>query len=187
MIKDHRSSYLRSFAFAFLAWITPLAASAATVRGTTGAFAVWITAPEAAPKPATVDVHNKNRTFDPAAIVISQGSTVRFPNDDNFYHSIYSDGNVDPFDIGFYGPGPGKTVDFPKAGIVELHCHVHAYMHGTIIVADGPYALASNGSYEIDNVPPGKHTLHTWVPLIGEKTYSVIVPTATSSVTFDDR
>ena len=160
---------------------------AATVHGFTGATAVWITALDAVPKPTTVDVHNVNRTFNPPVIIIGQGSSVRFPNDDSFYHSIYSESKADPFDIGFYGPGPGKTVDFLKPGIIELHCHIHAYMHGTIIVADGPFQLVSGTSYELDNVPPGKRVLHTWVPLIGEKTHEINVPSASANVMYDDR
>ena len=158
---------------------------AAVVHGTTSASAVWITAPEALPSPATVDVHNVNRTFNPPLIIIGQGSTVRFPNDDSFYHSIYSDSKADPFDIGFYGPGPGKTVDFARPGIIDLHCHIHAYMHGTIIVADGPFQLVTGSSYELDNVPAGKRVLHTWIPLFGEKTKIVNVPSANANVTFD--
>ena len=187
MTKAHRSNCLRSALIALALVASPLATRAATIHGATSAVVVWITAPTAIPKPTTVDVHNKNRTFDPPVVVIAQGSSVRFPNDDSFYHSIYSDSTIDPFDIGFYGPGPGKTVDFPKPGIINLHCHIHTYMHGTVIVTDGPFAMASNGNYEIDNVPAGKHTLHTWVPLFGEKKFTVTVPAGDSNVTFDDR
>ena len=113
-IRAHQSNFRRN-AIALLAlFFLPTQSFAATVHGTTDASVVWVTAPETLPQPKVVDVHNQDRTFLPPFIVITQGSSVRFPNDDPFLHSIYSDSAADPFDIGFYASGPGKTVDFLK-------------------------------------------------------------------------
>lgn len=161
-------------------------AAAATVRGQTNAAVVWISAPKALPKPIEAVLTNQDRTFIPPLVVIPAGSTVRFPNNDPFYHSIYSTSPADPFDIGFYGTGPGKVVHFPNPGVIDVHCHIHASMHATIIVADGPYALISDGTFELDNVPPGKHTLHLWDAQDGERTRDVDVP-ATGDLTVDTR
>ena len=127
----------------------PLAASAATIHGATDADVVWVSAPKAAPKPIEGVLTNQNRSFIPPLIVIPVGSTMRFPNEDPFFHSIYSTSPADPFDIGFYDTGPGKTVPFPNPGIIDVHCHIHASMHATIIVADGPYAQSANGTYTL--------------------------------------
>lgn len=176
-IKDPHLNFHRSTALAALFFAAVSAhAAAATVRGQTAATVVWISAPKAAPKPVEGVLTNRDRTFVPPLLVIPAGSTVRFPNDDPFYHSIYSTSPADPFDIGFYGTGPGKVVPFPNPGIIDVHCHVHASMHATIVVVDGPYALAAGGKFELDGVPPGKHTLHEWDLQNGERTRDVDVP-----------
>ena len=105
-------------------------------------------------------MHNINRTFTPASIVVPVGSQVRFPNDDPFEHSIYSADRVNGFDIGYYGTGPGKYVTFSHAGVVQVRCHIHAYMHGLIVVASGPFAQVTGGTYQISNVPAGEYTVH---------------------------
>ena len=172
-MKVHRFNYLHRSVAAFALLLAPPAAQAATLHGSSDAQVVWVSAPDAIPAPTTVEMHNKDRSFIPDLVVIAQGSSVRFPNDDSFFHSIYSDAKPDEFDIGFYGPGPGKTVDFRNPGIVDVHCHIHASMHGTIVVTDGPFALVSNGAYTIANVPPGKRTVHSWSLQNGEKTTTV--------------
>jgi plastocyanin len=186
-IKAHQFNFRHSAIALIALFALPIPSLAATIHGTTDASVVWVSAPDALPKPGVFDVHNQDREFLPPLTVIPQGSSVRFPNDDPFLHSIYSASPADPFDIGFYANGPGKTVDFPKAGIIDLHCHIHASMHGTIVVTDGPYALAANGAYSVSNVPAGKHVLHAWDETHGERTMNITVPNASSNLTQDVR
>jgi plastocyanin len=186
-IRVRPSSFRRSLLLALLAAATPGIVSAATVHGSTDAAVVWVSAPDAIPQGGDTEMRNRNRTFIPPYVVIPVGAQIRFPNDDPFYHSIYSDSPADTFDIGYYGPGPGKLVTFTQPGILQVHCHIHASMHATIIVADGPYAVASSGSYTLANVPAGKHTLHAWDPAHGDRTMTVDVPSANADVTLDVR
>ena len=130
-------------------------------------------------------MRNKEKAFVPDVLVVPVGSSVRFPNEDPFFHSIYSDSKIDPFDIGYYGPGPGKSVLFAQPGVIAVHCHIHASMHATIVVTDGPFATSEGGRYEIDGVPPGKHALHAWDPTHGERTLSIVVPANDATVTMD--
>src|SRR5580658_8784315 len=134
------SSLLSTLALALAA--LPLVTHAATIRGNTDEAVLWVSGQPSAIKPADTEMRNRDRTFIPPYVVIATGSSVTFPNDDPFYHSIYSDSKNDPFDIGYYGNGPGKSVTFTVPGIVDVHCHIHASMHATIIVVDGPYTVA---------------------------------------------
>ncbi len=150
-------------------------AGASTYRGTlVQPGVVWISDGSAPAPPVEAEMRNVHKAFVPALLVITAGSSVRFPNDDGFFHSIYSAGPPDPFDIGFYDNGPGKTVGFGVAGVVTVRCHVHGSMHATIVVVDGPWAQtpAPNQPYVLTNVRPGKHTLHVWSS-DGEKTSSI--------------
>lgn len=116
-------------------------------------------------------MRNTHKSFQPDLVVITAGSAVRFPNDDAFYHSIYSAGAPDPFDIGFYDTGPGKVVTFAQSGAVTVRCHIHGIMHATIVVVDGPWAQTRepNAAYTLENVRSGDHLLHIWTPADGEK------------------
>jgi hypothetical protein len=121
------------------------------------------------------EMRNTHKSFVPDLLVISAGTSVRFPNDDPFFHSIYSDSGPDAFDIGFYDNGPGKVVPFSKPGVVSVRCHIHGTMHATIVVVDGPWAQthSPNEKYTLTNVRPGNHVLHTWSLDGGEKTSQV--------------
>jgi hypothetical protein len=148
-------------------------ADLATYRGTLATpGVVWISDGSAAPDPPPPEqtMSNVMKTFNPPIVVVRAGGSVRFPNEDPFFHSIYSQSAADPFDIGFYETGPGKLVPFPNAGIIAVRCHIHGSMHGTIIVVDGPFAKTTenNEAYEITNVLPGRHVLHVWTPEGGE-------------------
>jgi len=187
-IKDRRFNFRPKLALAMAAaLLLPLTARAATVHGATDSAVLWIGGLSSWVKPSDFEMRDRDRTFIPPFVVVPVGSSIRFPNDDPFYHSIYSDSKLDPFDIGYYGPGPGKSVTFDTPGIVDVHCHIHASMHATIIVADGPYAVAAGGNYTLTNIPPGKLTLHAWTPGVAERTLLVNVPDANADVTLDVR
>lgn len=189
-IKALRFSFRRSalhIAALLAACALPATAAAATIHGNTDGAVVWISLPNPSPSTEVLTMTNHFRSFIPPYIVIPVGASIQFPNDDPFYHSIYSDSSVDRFDIGYYGPGPGKAVPFPKPGIVEVHCHIHAYMHATIIVADGPFSIVSGGTYALSGVPAGTFGLHVWNPKRGERTRRIVVPANEGNVRLDVR
>ncbi len=109
-------------------------------------------------------VDQRNRTFLPHVSVVTQGTTVRFPNDDNVFHNVFAYYRAKRFDLGMYPRGASKTVTFDKTGIVAILCNVHSTMSAYIMVVDTPYyAVAdSRGMYRIKNITPGKYTLHVW-------------------------
>lgn len=139
------------------------------------AIAVWLAGPAPVPAAGQFEMHNVNRTFTPPVLIVPQGSSVRFPNDDPFYHSIYSTDKQNGFDIGYYDTGPGKYVPFRYAGVVHVRCHIHGYMHGIIVVAGGPYAAVQNGAFSIAGLPAGKYLLHEVLSDGSESTRPVTV------------
>jgi uncharacterized protein (DUF2141 family) len=49
-------------------------------------------------------------------------------------------------------------------------------MHGYHVVVKGPYAVTDdNGSYTIENVPPGSYTVSAWQETYGMQTQKVTV------------
>ena len=117
-----------------------------------------------------------DRTFVPALTVVTAGSEVRFRNDDDVDHSVYSISPPGPFDLGIYEAGPGKTVAFPNAGVIDVHCHIHRHMRATLLVVDGPYVrLEAAGAWTIGGLAPGKYNVHEWTLERGETTRSAEV------------
>jgi plastocyanin len=163
---------------------------AATVDGTASPDAVvWaspvVTARSPAPSPQTFEIRNVKRTFDPDLLVVPVGSTIRFSNDDPFFHSIFSDSKADPFDLGFYSIGPGKSVSFPSPGVVSVRCHIHRVMHAVIVVVDGPATRADprNGAFTL-GVASGSYVVHAWDPATATEHFaSLVVPVNAEKVT----
>jgi len=147
-------------------------AFAATIDGAAVPSAVvWLSpvaahVPAAPSTPQLTEIRNIDRSFDPALLILPVGSSVRFSNEDPFFHSIFSSSEPDAFDIGFYSIGPGKTVSFPRAGIITVRCHIHRAMRAVIIVVDGPAARADarSGAFRLTGVASGSYVIHAWDP-----------------------
>ena len=163
----------RALAVCICAFLVAAAApaGAASVSGVaTGPGVIWVTQSTTSPM-AGLTMRQNMKTFVPNLVVATAGSSVQFPNDDNFYHSVYSESKSNPFDLGLYDTGPGKSVLFDQPGIVTIRCHVHGSMRATVVVVDGPFAVVANAkdAYKIDGVTRGPHDLHVWT---GGDTYT---------------
>lgn len=78
-----------------------------------------------------VDQHNKSFVHNGATISklsIALGDTVRFKNEDPFFHNIFSLSDLKTFDLGSFPKGESKTVTFDKAGLIEIECAIHPEM-----------------------------------------------------------
>jgi hypothetical protein len=97
-------------------------------------------------------------------LVVPVGSTVEFPNLDDFFHNVFSYSSPKRFDLGRYPRGESKAVRFDEPGIVRIYCEVHESMRSAVIVTLNPYhaVVAEDGSFAIDNVPAGRHVLEIW-------------------------
>jgi plastocyanin len=83
---------------------------------------------------ATMTVSQKNRAFGPSNITIAKGDTIRFTNDDEFLHQIYTKASGFAFDSDEQSPGNPLTVAFPNAGVFEVRCGIHPKMLLTVTV-----------------------------------------------------
>ena len=71
---------------------------------------------------------------------------------------------------------------------IPVKCNIHPWMRGYIAVVKGPYAVSDgNGSFTLNNVPPGSYTLTAWQETYGTQTQKVTVAAgkpATADFTF---
>jgi len=82
-------------------------------------------------KEITVKQINKSFVMNSRTInsmVVHKGDTVKFENDDPFFHNIFSLSELQTFDLGSYKTGTSKSVKFNKPGKIAVECAIHPRM-----------------------------------------------------------
>jgi plastocyanin len=131
-----------------VAWLTPVGDDAPS------------TAPSA---PRTYRMVQKNKKFDPHLLVVPVGSNVEFPNQDPFFHNVFSLYNGKRFDLGLYETGSERGVRFDREGVSYIFCNIHPEMGAVILALSTPYyAISREGTITIPHVPEGRYTLNVW-------------------------
>ncbi len=103
------------------------------------------------------------KQFTPQVLAVPVGTRVSFPNRDPIEHNVFSRSPHGGFDLGRYGPGPGKARVFDGPGVVDVFCNVHSTMVGHVVVVPGPWAVTGpDGRFAIAGLPPGPHQLVIW-------------------------
>lgn len=120
----------------------------------------------AAPSPVkAAKITQRGTAFTPNAIVVTRGSRVDFPNEDKFYHNVFSVTEGNEFDLGMYRSGESKSAVLEESGEVSVYCNIHPGMEARVLVVDNDfYVEAKDGAYSVDGVPPGSYTLVAWSP-----------------------
>src|SRR5882724_10348101 len=73
-------------------------------------------------------VIQKDRAFSVAEITIKPGDYLRFKNDDDVTHNVFSMSPNMQFDIRRQAPGKSSDVQFSKEGTAEVRCAIHPRM-----------------------------------------------------------
>jgi len=130
---------------------------------------VWLTqlgkSPSLQPPPGRFRLIQKNRTFTPHLLVIPVGSVVSFPNQDPFFHNVFSLFNGKRFDLGLYESGSSREVEFSQEGVSYIFCNIHPEMSAVVIALATPLVDVADSSakFSIHPVPPGVYELHVWI------------------------
>jgi plastocyanin len=97
-------------------------------------------------EPSSFEMAQKNRQFQPGALVIPRGSEVNFPNLDSTQHHVYSFSPAKTFDLELFADQPDALVVFDKTGVVEVGCNIHDQMQGFIIVTESALTARTDDS-----------------------------------------
>lgn len=133
----------------------------------------------APPPPVQTEIQQLKQQFVPKLSVIPVGSKVVFSNHDTYDHHVRG------LPAGMAGlkaaPGSGFTLRLAgkqdnqpaatateilgQAGPMQLGCHLHASMRGSIYVSDSPWVVKTDaeGKATVSNLPEGSAQLRLWV------------------------
>lgn len=85
--------------------------------------------------------------------------------------TIFNFGQPDPGDI-------EKPLKPRRSPFIAVNCEAHNFMFGFMMAPAHPYAVVvdEDGSYSLDDVPPGSYTVKAWHPRLGLKSTQLTVP-----------
>ena len=148
-----------------------------------GSAVLYLEGAGPAAAPVTLDITINEKVYRPRVVVTPVGSTVRFPNTDPFNHNVFSASEPNQFDLGLYARGEAKSYTFTHPGLVRVYCNVHPRMVAYVVVAANRYYTQPgvDGSFAIDNVPPGQYRLHVWHERIAAEIVKEITVAATGA------
>src|SRR5207302_3747424 len=114
--------------------------------------------------PLRLQLVQKNKSFSPHVLVVSVGAPVEFPNQDPFFHNVFSLFEGRRFDLGLYEAGTSRSVVFNRTGVSYIFCNIHPEMSAVVVTLKTPYYAISepDGLITITNVPAGMYDMEVW-------------------------
>jgi plastocyanin len=129
---------------------------------------VWLTPSGSAtygtPVQSRRQLLQKRKLFSPHLLVVPVGSSVEFPNQDPFFHNVFSLFDGRRFDLGLYEAGSTRNVVFNREGISYIFCNIHPEMSAVVVALRTPHYAVSDGkgTIVIPGVLPGNYVMHIW-------------------------
>lgn len=146
-------------------------------------FVIYIDEPAKGISPNEVGDHavkttQKDANFEPHVLPVVVGSSVRWPNEDDIFHNVFSMSDAKEFDLGYYKKEKVPEVRFDRVGRVDVFCAIHPRMHCIILVVPNMFfaVVDEKGRYSIQKVPAGTYKVKVWHERIPSQTKEVIVP-----------
>ncbi len=137
-------------------------------KGDNGNVVFWLLPLDKSVEHPAKDVHyrieQKNKEFHPHVLAVPVGTAVEFPNEDPFFHNVFSLYKGKKFDLGLYEAGSTRKVVFDKPGVSFIFCNIHPDMNAYVLALSTPYLSVSdrNGRVQIADVPYGKYRMQVW-------------------------
>ncbi len=109
-------------------------------------------------------LNQRDIAFVPHVLPVVAGTKVELRNSDTILHTVHTASQKNPvFDRPELGNQTAEvTFDHPE--VIPITCDVHSQMSAYIVVVPTPCftKTASNGSFTLTDIPPGKYRLVAW-------------------------
>ncbi len=126
-----------------------------------------------------VEVTQQGCRYSPHVFVLRVGQPVKFTNPDGLQHNVHPlpaenrevnramSATEREFEHVFQKPEPP----------FKIKCDVHAWMEAYCAVLDHPFfaVTTADGTFSIDNLPPGDYEIEAWHEVLGTRTVTVKV------------
>ena len=126
-----------------------------------------------------VTLDQKDCLYAPRIAGVQLGQDVQVTTSDPVLHNIHTHPSRNRAQNTAQIPkGPPVDLIFKKPEVmVRVACDIHAWMSAWIGVVEHPYfaVTGADGSYSLEDVPPGTYTLGVWHETRGEQEVSVTV------------
>lgn len=122
--------------------------------------------------------------FDPHVLIVPAGETFHIVNSDGILHNIHTKSSENrPINKAQPRLLKRLNITFRRPDILRVRCDVHNWMEAWISVAAHPYYAVTdeNGTFELEDVPPGTYTLNLWHETLGMQTRQVVVATGSGA------
>ena len=120
--------------------------------------------------------------FDPHILLIPEGEDLHLVNTDRILHIVRSVARDSVFNVGqprfvvqYLVENFAKQIANRKA--VRLVCDLHGWMEAYAVIQKHPYYAVTglDGSFRIEDVPPGEYELELWHQILGEESRRIMV------------
>lgn len=117
-----------------------------------------------------------DKEFVPYVLPVQTGTLVRFPNQDNIRHNVYSFSPAKVFSLQLYRGTTAEPVLFDRAGGVVLGCNIHDAMIGYVLAVDTPHFGVTDaaGKVSLRNLAAGDYEVRVWHPQMQEEADSLL-------------
>lgn len=109
-------------------------------------------------------MRQQGKRFIPHVLVTEVGTEVDFPNEDPFFHNVFSIYDGRRFDLGLYASGETKPVAFNRPGVSYIFCNIHPQMSAIVVALPTPFHAVTDkrGAFTIENVTEGRYRMELW-------------------------
>ena len=129
-------------------------------------------------------VSNEGCRFRPRVLVLRPGGEVQVTSADQVLHTshAYADDDRSLFNVAIPMPGITITRQITGKGIIRLVCDTHTWMRGYIVATDDRSVVtASDGSFIVEDVPPGTYEVRVWHERLASPPQTVTVAAGASA------
>jgi hypothetical protein len=126
----------------------------------------------------------KNCQYAPHVLGARIGQTLEVRNEDPTEHNIHAASTLgNAINTTQLINGPVAHFTLKSGELLHLRCDNHTWMSAYVAIVDNPYFAVSgtDGTFTINNVPPGRQTIKAWHEVMGTQTQMVDVQAGTTT------